>query len=90
MTQQPLIFFIPYGLAVGLAIGMFVCGTKFHSWKPALVVPVLWTLAALWVKRDHNAMSVMHTKLRLLRVWLTAHRWGGWSAGLPRGGHDAA
>jgi type IV secretory pathway VirB3-like protein len=83
MTQQPQIFFIPYGLAVTLTVGMFVIGTKFHTWKIALVLPVLWTLAAVWVKRDHNALRVLHTKLRFTRVWVTAHRWGGWSAAMP-------
>jgi type IV secretory pathway VirB3-like protein len=83
MTQAPQIFFIPYGLAVTLVIGAFAIGTKFHSWKVFLAMPVLWTLAALWLRRDHNALRVLHTKLRLLKVWLTAHRWGGWSVKLP-------
>lgn len=88
MTQQPQIFFIPYPLAIILAVGTFAIGTKFHTWKIGLVTPVAWTLAAVWVKRDHNALRVFHTKLRLLRVWMTAHRWGGWSVKLP-GAPDA-
>jgi type IV secretory pathway VirB3-like protein len=84
MTQQVPIFFIPYGAAVILTVGMFVIGTKFHTWKSALALPVLWTLTAVWVKRDHNALRVLHTKLRLIRVWASAHKWGGWSVRLPR------
>lgn len=83
MTQPPLILFVPYEVAVGLGVGAFAIGTKFHTWKIFLAAPVLWTLAAVLVKRDPHAIDVLKVKVRLLRVWTTAYLWDGWSFKLP-------
>ena len=85
MTRQPTILFIPFGMAISIGVGMFALGTFFHSWKPALVAPLIWTCAYILTKRDHNAIRVWGVLLRLLRLWATAHRYGGWSVSPPRG-----
>lgn len=79
MTQEGTILFIPFSLAGFLGISMFALGTFFHTWKVAFVVPPIWILAAMLMKRDRNMLRVFHVLLRLIRLWVTAHRWGGFS-----------
>ena len=83
MTMEPTVLFIPFSLAGMLGVSMFALGTFFHTWKVVFVFPPLWVLAAILTKRDHNAIRVFHTLLRLIRLWLTAHRWGGFSVSPP-------
>ena len=56
---------------------------SFHTWKVVFFVPPLWILAAVLMKRDRNALRVLHVLLRLTRLWVTAHRWGGFSVSPP-------
>lgn len=83
MTQEGTILFIPFSLAAVLGVSMFALGTFFHSWKVFFAIPPLWVLAAIWTKRDHNALRVLHVLLRLSRLWVTAHHWGGFSVSPP-------
>ena len=83
MTMEPTVLFIPFNLAGILGVSMFALGTFFHTWKVVFIFPPLWVLAAVLTKRDHNAIRVLHTLLRLIRLWLTAHQWGGFSISPP-------
>lgn len=85
MTQEGLILFIPFSLAAALGVSTFALGVFFHTWKVVFVGPPLWILAALLMKRDRNALRVMHVLARLIRLWVTAHRWGGFSVSPPKG-----
>jgi len=94
MTQEPTVLFIPFSLAGILGVSMFALGTFFHTWKVIFIFPPLWVLAAVLTKRDHNAIRVLHNLLRLIRLWLIAHRHGGFSVSPPdalslKGPHDA-
>lgn len=83
MTQQSQLLFIPFSLAVSLGVGMFACGIFFHTWRVIFIFPPLWVGAYLLTKRDHNAIRVAAIQPRLVRVWVTAHHWGGWSISPP-------
>jgi type IV secretory pathway VirB3-like protein len=83
MTQEPTILFIPFSLASILGISMFALGTFFHTWKVIFISVPLWVLAAIWTKRDRNAVRVFKVLLSLTRLWVTAHRWGGFSISPP-------
>lgn len=84
MTQDPLVLFIPYGLAVTLGTGMFAVGNFLHTWKTVFIAPPLWVLAAVIIRRDRNAIKVLHVKLRHIGVWLLAYRHGGWTLDPPK------
>jgi len=83
LTQAPLLFFIPFSLAIIFMIATFALGTFFHTWKTVAVPAVLWPIAAVWTRRDRNAINVFLAKLSLIKLWLTAHRYGGYSVSPP-------
>jgi type IV secretory pathway VirB3-like protein len=79
LTQAPLLFFIPFPMAIILMISTFALGTFFHTWKSIFTSAALWPLAAVWTRRDRNAVKVFLAKPNLIRLWITAHLYGGYS-----------
>jgi len=77
-TQPKLILFVPWELFCGLFIGGCLICAVFHTlwWGFALVIPI-WAGAAVLVQRDMNGTRVFSVKVKLITLYLDAHRWDG-------------